>query len=458
MNALPAAAHQQAAASSAGQRLFLPMVGTVPGPNPFGIDFSIYSGEEELQYGVDARPKWARAGDVVWSQIEAERGSYDWAQLDLVDANIRRLRAAGVEPMLIIQQTPVWAQSVPGRLCSPPKPEYLDDMARFIESLVTRYSSNELYVKYWEFWNEPDFSPANVQDSMGIGCWGDMRKPDNGGQYYGEALKRAYAAVKAANPSALVFGGALSSFGVNDPRNDNFVRGMLTTAPNAFDAFSFHAYGEYGYGDLLRGKTLSYRRILDEFGLQKRPMIATEVAATCVSSDVSGCKPDYATWVSRQANYAARIYAVANALDLMGAFWYTFSSENPGYRFSHLLERQDGKIVPRPAYYAFRNSAQLLAGAQYIGPPLQDATADDKERVQTLIFRKATSTLYVMWVPNIEFSRTITTLKVSPGAKIYCTQKLELPYLNTYDCSDTRKIGVIDVVVNSLPQYVEVFD
>ena len=94
-----------------------------------------------LQY-VDvsaAKAKWARAGDVRWSDIEPVRGGgYHWEGLAGVDANIQRLRAAQIEPTLIIQRSPRWAQRVPGRLCSPPKPEYIADFARFTQALAAR--------------------------------------------------------------------------------------------------------------------------------------------------------------------------------------------------------------------------------------------------------------------------------------------------------------------------------
>lgn len=459
LSLMPPTIPARAEENSGQYHQYLPLIKAPAPPQIFGIDFSIYGGEAEFRYGIEALPKWARAGDVLWSKVEPVRGGgYDWSSQTLVDANIRRLRAAGIEPMMIIQQTPEWAQQVPGRRCSPPKPEYIDDLTRFVEATIQRYSQGDLEVRYWEFWNEPDFAAAGTRDDQGIGCWGDPAKPDNGGGYYGEVLRRVYPVIKAANPHAVVFGGSLASFTVGDSRNTKFLRGMLTTAPNSFDALSFHAYGEYSYADILRIKTVRYRGILAEFGISKRPLVATEVAATCLTEEISSCQPNYDAWILRQANYAARIYAQASALELMGAFWFTFSSPNPGYSFSHLVDNRDGEIVPRPAYYAFRNSARLLADARYVGPPLGEPSPADQEDVQTLVFRKPASTLYVMWVPTIDYPKTVTALNVPVGAIVACTQKLELPNLNTYDCSDADEDGVIYVVINSLPQYVEVFD
>ena len=417
--ALPTAAQPQTASST---QLFLPLVLGQPLPlSPFGFDLREYISDGAVAYVTDAHAKWVRAGDVLWSDIEPVRGAgYHWEALAAVEANIKRLRAVGVEPTLVVQRSPAWAQRTPGRLCSPPKPEYVGDFVRFMRALSARYSNGDMAVNYWEVWNEPDFTPAQTTDPGGFGCWGDASLPYNGGAYYGEVLKQVYPAIKAGNPQASVLGGALFYWWPDDTFSRTFLEGILTSgAGQSFDALSFHAYGEWGAGDLLINKTIRLRTILNQYGLAKKPLFATEIAATCTSNTV--CPPHF---LQDQANYAARIYAEAIALNLQGAFWFTLAINNPGYQFSHLIDYQNGTLTPRQAYYSFRNTARLLQGAKYIGPPISEPPPSQIHQVQVLVFQKAASKLYVVWVPQTDFP-VFYELPVPAGAKAECTDHLD---------------------------------
>ena len=449
-------------------QVFLPiLLGPALPPNPFGFDVRTYSRDEVVSYASAANPRWVRAGDVSWAAVEPVRGGgYRWEALAELEANIRRLRAAGVEPTLVVQQSPDWAQRVPGRLCSAMQPEYVGDFARFMGALVARYAEGPLAVNYWEIWNEPDFAPQQVKDSDGMGCWADAALPYHGGAYYGEVLKQVYPAVKAANPRAVVLAGALAYFWPDDTVSQAFLRGILASgAGNAFDMLSFHAYGEWGAGDLLINKTARIRQILSEFNLADKPLFATEIAATCGSNSEASCTPNFEQWKQHQANYAARIYAEAIALDLKGALWYTLALIKPGFQFSQLIDDEDGTLVPRPAYYAFRNSAELLQGARYVGPPVREPPPDQIDKVQVLTFRKANSTigngpstLYVLWVPKLDMPNSAYRLTVAPGATAICAQSIQAEQLYRFYCSDTNGYWVIWLAINSFPKYVEVLD
>jgi hypothetical protein len=453
---LPAQAGPRAQATQF--KLFLPLITIPAAASPFGFDVHYTVSDAVLQY-IDvssAKAKWARAGDVRWSDIEPVRGGgYHWEAMAGVDANIQRLRAAQIEPTLIIQRSPAWAQRVPGRLCSPPKPEYIADFARFTHALAARYSST---VNYWEIWNEPDVAPNETSDGTGMGCWLDPSLPDYGGAYYGEVVKQVAPAIKAANPNAKVIAGALLYAWPDDSKPRAFLNGILASgAGPVFDMLSFHAYGEWGAGDLLINKTARIRQILSSYGMPNKPLIATEIAATCGSTNVTSCPPNFEAWKQRQANYAARIYAEAIALNLAGAFWYTLVSQSPGFNYSQLIDDQNGTLAPRESYYAFLNSAKLLRGARYVGSPVKEPPPDQIDKVQALPFRKATSTLYVLWVPQIDFPEPYN-LAVPVGARAECTDHLDQNPPAIYACSDSNRDGMIPRAVNGLPQYVEVFD
>jgi hypothetical protein len=452
--AVPAQARLRA--QSAQFKVYLPMMAIPPAASPFGFDVRSYASDEALQYAKEARAKWARAGNVFWADVEPVRGGgYHWEALAEVDENIRRLQDAGIEPTLVIARSPAWAQNIAGRLCSPPRPEFVPDYVAFARALAARYAGR---VNYWEIWNEPDVAPSETTDDTGMGCWLTSTPPYLGGGYYGEVVKQVAPAIKAANPKAKVIAGALLYDWPDDSKPRAFLDGLLASgAGPSFDALSFHAYGEWGAGDLLINKTARIRQLLNSYGMPNKALIATEIAATCGSTNITSCPPNFEAWKQRQANYAARIYAEAIALNLSGAFWYTLVSQSPGFNYSQLIDEQNGALAPRDSYYAFLNSGRLLRGARYIGPPVQEPPPEQIDKVQLLPFRKATSTLYVLWVPRIDFPAPYN-LDVPVGARAECTDHLDQNPPAIYDCSDTNRDGMIPRAVNGLPQYVEVFD
>ena len=85
------------------------------------------------------------------------------------------------------------------------------------------------------------------------------------------------------------------------------------------------------------------------------------------------------------------------------------------------------------------------------------ATAPTDGCLQALPFRKSSSKLYVLWVPQIDFPEPYN-LAVPVGARAECTDHLDQNPPAIYDCSDINRDGMIPRAVNGLPQYVEVFD
>jgi hypothetical protein len=440
---------------------YFPMIVTPPGPpSAFGFDLNYYYDDRVLSFAREANPRWVRAGDVLWSEVEPSPGTYNWAALERVEANVRRLRQIGFEPIVIVQQSPAWAQRESGRLCSPPHPDAIPAFAQFMQALATRYADGPTAINYWEIWNEPDYRATDVQDIQGFGCWARNDLPFYGGVYYGQVLQQIYPAMKAGNPNATVLAGALAYQWPDDTVSREFLRGILASgAGNSFDALSFHAYGVWGAGDLLIAKTVRLRAVLGEFGLAQKPLFATEIAATCFSArDSSGgltqtCPDNFYT---QQANYAARIYAEAAALNLSGALWFSLVAPNAqAIASAQLIDDQNGTLAPRPSFYSFRNSARLLQGARYIGAPPAEPASDQIDQVQTLVFRKGTNLLYVLWVPVASFPK-LYNLPVPPGATAICTDQLSRDVPATYYCSDTNGDGLIPRAVNELPQYIEV--
>jgi hypothetical protein len=447
---LVAAAPLAAAQPHAEQdETFLPLVSGQPrAPSRLGVDLRSAVSDASMPYVAELAPRWARAGDLLWAEVEPVRGAYDWRAAAGLEANIRRIRAAGAEPIVVIQWTPPWAQRVPGRLCSPPAPEHVADLARFVAEAARRYADGPLAVHYWQIWNEPDFLPQQVNDE-GSGCWATTTAPYYGGDSYGEALGQLYPAIKAANPRATVLAGGLAHFWPNETQTIGFLRGMLA-AGGAFDVLTFSAYGMYKSADRVVWKANSLRRELAAFGQPDKPLLAAEVGAVCFMNNV--CQPDYRQY---QADYAARVYAVALALNLEGALWYTLAAPEPGFQHSHLIADSGGTLAPWPAFYALRNAALLLRGARPVGPPPLELDESQAELVQRLDFGTDRGALHVLWVPKTGASQPYA-LVVRPGARATCTAELNRPTPATWNCSDTDGNGLVTLRVGSGAAYVEV--
>lgn len=457
------------AAQSGPNRVLLPQVASAPTLQPFGFDLRWwYLQPNSLQFAKDALPRWVRAADIYWDKVEPEPGVYHWEELAPIEAALATLHAQGIEPVVIVQHTPSWAQKYPGRTCSPPRPEHMDDWYRFLQALADRYKDGPSAIRYWEVWNEPETYYEYIDDSQGTGCWGDPNDPYYGGREYGSMLIGATAALKRGNPQAQVIGGAL----VYDPNNSesrSFLDGMaISGGVAAIDLLSFHAYGEWQVADWLITKTVNIREQLRQYGLADKPLLATEVGAACPQGNHEICDPNTPgnEFINNeQGNYAARIYAESIALGLKGAFWYTFIERPPGFAYSNLIDLNASDMVPRPAYYAFRNSARLLQDVTYIGPPISDPTNDQAGKVRVLAFQKPGILMYVLWVQRTECldCPVLYNIAVPQGAVARCTTNLDgrkpggndgEPYY--FNCSDTNKDGVIPRAVGELPQYIEI--
>lgn len=424
-----------------------------PTPNRLGFDLRTYAGDGTVPLMSAAQPQWARAGDIDWSEIEPVRGGgYHWEKLAAVEANIKRIRAAGIEPTLVIQRVPDWAQIYPGRVCSPVRADAVPDLLRMVETVVGRYANGKLLVDYWQFGNEVDFTPEQIIDGLGSGCWGTTQAPYYGGDYYGDVLKRVYPAIRSANGNAIVYAAGLAHLWPDDSQTLGFLRGMLAVGAGAsFDALSFSGYGIWGASDRLLLKAAHLRQVLGEYGLGAKPLVVAEMGMACPSP--TSCPEDFN---QLQANYAARIYAEAIAMDLQGAFWFSLASTGPEPLLNaQLIDQAGSQLTPRPAYYALRNTAAMLREARYAGPPITNPPIQGEQEIQSLVFTTSRSTLFLFWIQDFDGKRTYW-LPVAPGTKMICTEQLELPVPVRYDCTNQGERGVFEVQVSESPRYVEV--
>lgn len=171
---------------------------------------------------------WLRV-DLNWSVVQAAGpDSFDWTSLDRILVLADR---AGMKLLPVAGSAPDWLDGGRG----PSTPEAFAAYADFLSAAVHRYSPR---IRAWEIWNEPNLSsfwpPAPDQTA------------------YAQLLRAAHAAIKAADPTALVLFGGLSP--VPDiPPEESQARRLVPAVrfladvyaaggAGTFDALSFHPY------------------------------------------------------------------------------------------------------------------------------------------------------------------------------------------------------------------------
>jgi hypothetical protein len=170
---------------------------------------------------------------LLWSQVEAVEGKRDWRVPDTV---VRQLRAAGIEPLLLVLGSPSWANGVPDskpghNLYVPPRGPalnaWLQRYSSFLAAAVRRYRRA---VRLWEIWNEPNLT--------------EFWRPRPDAVSYRQVYETLRTTILRADPTAQVAVGGLGDLAVaSDPDISGFAflrRLMLTHPP--LDDIAIHAY------------------------------------------------------------------------------------------------------------------------------------------------------------------------------------------------------------------------
>jgi hypothetical protein len=334
-----------------------------------------------LSKAVDANVHWVRYQAFAWDRIEPVRTvppTYDWSAVD--ETSLRNAFENGMTVIATVQYVPDWAQKYAGSICGPIHADQLDAHAQFLAALVNRYKNPPYKVKYWELGNEPD-APVSIDRNV-FGCWGEPEDPYYGGATYGQMLRRAYPAVKAADPLAQVLiGGLLLDCDPTYPppgqecRSGRFFEGILSVG-DYFDIVSYHGYTLYNgsinqdeqhpywhhRGGIVLGKARYLRETLAAHNLDK-PLMHTEGSLICPAENVVRCNPPEPAFYQKQAVYAVWLYVRNWAEGIVSTIWYQF--DGPGWRYGGMLDQNQ---APKPVYTAFDFMTGQLGDARYEGP------------------------------------------------------------------------------------------
>ncbi len=307
---LPAFTTHPASGVDLDYRSYLPLIRRARQPSPpsalqYGANIAAI---DHANYIRDMGFGWMK-GFVSWRVTEPNPGQFNWGDFE---NNITFARNNNLKLLLRVDRAPDWARDC----CSetaPPREDRLDDWARFLTEMARRGRGR---VHAYEIWNEPNLHYE----------WGN-RRPDPA--RFTRLLQRAYPAIKAGDPNAIVVSGGLATTG-ND-RNDDvarsdtqYIQAMYGAGVRGFfDVLGVHPYG-FAYAPeqdpgLVNG--LAFRRAEEQRTIMlangdTRPMWATEFGwvldpaqygSTCTLGEHQWMRQPEAT----QADYLVRAYQYA---------------------------------------------------------------------------------------------------------------------------------------------------
>lgn len=211
----------------------------------------------------------------------------------------RDLQGRGID-MLVLE-----VDDRPQNLAGVPPPSDEDAWVRNLQDTVRRHSD----IIYWEVWNEPNE----------VLFWYPM---PNAAAYV-RLLKKAYIAIKSANPDAVVVAAGLS--GVNPPRQ--YLRDMYRAgARTHFDVLALHPYRQPQSPDTYLADYLRFmKNIMEANGDLDTPIWITEIGWPTDPSQFG------AVTEAQQADYLRRTYEISHSLPFVEkVFWYRLQDAGQG--------------------------------------------------------------------------------------------------------------------------------
>ena len=243
-----------------------------------------------------------------WRDLEPNRGEWRWSEADrIVDAVERR----GLQLIIRLGQTPAWARPSPQAAETDGPPQDLALWAHYCGEVASRYRGR---VSAWQIWNEPNLSRE----------WGGV-KPDPAA--YVQLLAACSAAIRRADPNAILISAGLAPTGTNDdsamPDDIYFDHMYRNDFQRHIDVAGVHAPGfaapEIGPDDPQAAhRWFTFRRVEDLRKIMLRhDDAARQMAVLEIGYTTDQRNPDYQWFAVSEAEQAALLvraydYVIAN--------------------------------------------------------------------------------------------------------------------------------------------------
>jgi Cellulase (glycosyl hydrolase family 5) len=182
-------------------------------------------------------------GDVNWSDVEPERGTFIW---DGIDQFVNDLTEVGLNGYLTIAYTPAWACNGNPNNSTPPTDPM--DVFRFVRAVVDRYKN---VISAWGLWNEPESRwNGSIESFVNV------------------VMEYGARAIREADPNALVCG--------PDTGKPVTLREIMNRGGGALlDVITFHVYASNGH-NVMRTVKNTIAPMLRDAGLIGKPRWLTE--------------------------------------------------------------------------------------------------------------------------------------------------------------------------------------
>ena len=300
-----------------------------------------------------------------WREIEgAGKGQFDWSRTDKI---MEMITNDGMDAIIRVDHQPEW---VGGGFPVNGPPNNLTDLGDFLSAMATRYKGQ---IRAYQVWNEPNLARE----------WGDQ-VPDPA--RYVEMMGVAYAAIKAADPNAMVVSAGLSPTGTwsDEARPDDWYLASMYevmggNSDGYFDVLGAHAPGflyapetdpSVAASDSHGQRAFCFRRVEDLRDVMVKYGDADKQVAILEFGWTSDSRPDspYA-WhsVSEEvkADYLVRAYQYAHDnwspwIGLMSLIYVCdpdWTTEHEQYYWA-INDPSYPEFKPRPAYTALQNMAK----------------------------------------------------------------------------------------------------
>ena len=309
------------------------------------LDRKMFDPDRTYSHLAELGVKWARC-QTGWARTEQKRGEYDFAWLDSVVDNLRKI---GIQPWFNLGYgnrlyTPGAPHESAVGWAPLNSPEAQQAWLKYVAKLGQRFAGR---VSHWEIWNEPN----------GTGFW-QPDKPDPA--RYVELVRMTAPIIRKHVAKCTLIGGAFAGFPVLDYAEGCFAAGL----GKLVDIVSYHPYRplpEASYEDELR----AFRGMVNRYkpgmpvwqGENGAPSLP---GSTGAMSELEWDETRQAKWLLRRIltdlNLGVELTSYFHTVDMVNYVWNSGQSGKTNSK--GVLRGTD--YSPKPAYYAYRNVCSLF--------------------------------------------------------------------------------------------------
>lgn len=295
--------------------------------------------------------------DLLWSDIEKQRGIYDFSKYDKL---VKSMNENNIKILFILD----YANPLYDNNLSPYSNDGRRAFANFAKQAVGHYKNKQII---WEIWNEPN-----------VAFWKPMSNSNN---YFKLVMDTIYA-IKSKDRNAYIIALALAKF-------DYVYLNSLGRLGlfNYINAISVHPYREENPETVI--EDYKKMRVLIRGYNHNRNM-----------GIISGEWGYSTSWAGmndiKQAQYCIREYLINIMSGVNISIWYDWKNDGTNKNDSqHNFGTVNNNLTPKPTYYAIKTMNTTIDGYRYLR---RIDTISNSDYV--LLFKRGKKVIYVLWTTN----------------------------------------------------------